>query len=398
MGMSKPVKVAIVHDWLTGMRGGEYTLEVFCDLFPQADLFTLIHRKGSVSARIEARPIHTSLLQRIPGAKKRYRRLLPLMPAAIERLDLTPYDLVLSSSHCVAKGVVTRPDTLHVCYCYTPMRYAWESHHRYFPDDRLGVLERWLLPPIFTYLRTWDVASANRVDRFIAISQAVRGRIRKYYRRDSEVIHCPVDTGRFRASEGGDYYLVVSAFAPYKRIDLAVEAAGRLGRPLKVVGSGQDEGRLRKLAASFPGSKIEFLGWKTGRELVELYEGCRGFLFPGEEDFGIAPVEAMAAGRPVIALAKGGALETVVGPDNPEGCPATGVFFPEETAAGLAGAIEAFEGREGDFDPGAVRAHALRFDTENFRTAISEFLREADAAFHGEAAGRVIARGQVPIS
>jgi glycosyltransferase involved in cell wall biosynthesis len=370
------MKVAIIHDWLTGMRGGENTLEVFCDLFPGADLYTLIHRKGSVSAKIESLPIRTSFLQQIPGAVKRYRRFLPLMPAAIERFDLSSYDLVLSSSHCVAKGVITRPETLHVCYCYTPMRYAWESHHRYFPDGRLGPVARWLLPPVFTYLRMWDVTSAARVDRFVAISEAVRGRIRKYYGRDSAVIHCPVDTGRFQASSGGDYYLVVSAFAPYKRIDLAIEAAGRLGLRLKVAGVGQDEGRLRKLAASYPGANIEFLGWKTGRELEALYEGCRAFLFPGEEDFGIAPVEAMASGRPVIALAQGGALETIVGADDAEGRPPTGVFFEEESAESLCGAIRTFEEREGDFDPAGIRAHALRFDTRVFRAAMADFLRE----------------------
>jgi glycosyltransferase involved in cell wall biosynthesis len=382
------MKVAIVHDWLTGMRGGEYVLEVFCDLFPQADLFTLIHRKGSVSERIESLPIRTSFLERIPGAKKRYRRFLPLMPAAIERFDLTPYDFVLSSSHCVAKGVVTRPGTLHVCYCHAPMRYAWESHHRYFGDDRLGFMQRWLLPPIFTYLRMWDAVSANRVDRFIANSEAVRRRIRKYYGRDSAVIHPPVDTERFRASEGGDYYLVVSAFAPYKRIDLAINAAGRLGRPLKIVGTGQDEGRLRKLAASIPGSRIEFLGWQPAGELVKLIEGCRALLFPGEEDFGIVPVEAMSAGRPVIALAKGGALETVVGLGDPGRASPTGVFFPEETAESLAEGIQAFEAVEADFDAPAIRAHALQFDAAVFRAAVEEFMREAVSTFQGNSAKR----------
>lgn len=268
------------------------------------------------------------------------------------------------------------------------MRYAWESHHRYFGDERLGFWGRWLLPPLFTYLRMWDVASACRVDRFVAISEAVRGRIWKYYGRDSAVIHCPVDTGRFRASEGGAYYLVVSAFAPYKRIDLAIEAAGRLGRRLKIAGAGQEEARLRRLAASFPRADIEFLGWKTGRELVDLYQGCRAFLFPGEEDFGIAPVEAMAAGRPVIALAKGGALETVVGPDDPEDRPSTGVFFPEETAESLAEAIRAFEATEENFDPAAIRAHATRFDTFAFRAAMEAFLAEAVPAFRAEGARR----------
>ncbi len=378
------MKVAIVHDWLTGMRGGEFTLEVFCNLFPQAELFTLVHWKGSVSEVLEAMPIHVSFLHRIPGARRRYRRFLPLMPAAVERFDLSSYDLVLSSSHCAAKGVLTRPDTLHVCYCYTPMRYAWESHHRYFPDERLGFFERWLLPAAFTYLRMWDVTSSHRVDRFIAISEAVRARIRKYYGRESDVIHCPVDTGRFQASAGGDYYLVVSAFAPYKRIDLAIEAAGRLDRPLKIVGAGQDERHLKDLAASSGGSGVEFLGWKTGRELVELYEGCRAFLFPGEEDFGIAPVEAMAAGRPVIALAGGGALETVIGPDDPEGRKPTGVFFPEESSDHLAEAIRTFETMEDIFHPADIRAHALQFDTSIFRTAIEEYLRNALTEFGAE--------------
>lgn len=375
------MKVAIVHDWLTGMRGGEFTLEVLCELFPQADLFTLVHLKGSVSSAIEAMPIQASFLNRVPGAKNSYRKFLPLMPAAIERFDLSGYDLVLSSSHCVAKGVLTRPDTLHVCYCYTPMRYAWESHHRYFPDERLGWLKRWVFPPVFTYLRMWDVTSAQRVDRFITISNAVRARVRKYYGRESDVIHCPVDTGRFKPSVGGEYYLVVSAFAPYKRIDLAIEAAHRLDRPLKIVGAGQDEQHLKSLSASLGGVTAEFLGWKTGQELVELYEGCRALLFPGEEDFGIVPVEAMAAGRPVIAFSSGGVLETVIGPNNPEGRKPTGFFFSEESTDGLIEAIRAFEAMEEVFDPVAIRTHALNFDTSVFRTSMEEYLRNALVAF-----------------
>jgi glycosyltransferase involved in cell wall biosynthesis len=375
------MKVAIVHDWLTGMRGGEFTLEVLCELFPRADLFTLVHLKGSVSAAIEAMPIQTSFLNRVPGAKNNYRKFLPLMPAAIERFDLSGYDLVLSSSHCVAKGVLTRPDTLHVCYCYTPMRYAWESHHRYFPDERLGLLKRWALPPVFTYLRMWDVTSAQRVDRFIAISDAVRARVRKYYGRESDVIHCPVDTGRFKPSGGGGYYLAVSAFAPYKRIDLAIEAAHRLDRPLKIVGAGQDEKHLKSLSASLGVMNVEFLGWKTGQELVELYEGCRALLFPGEEDFGIVPVEAMAAGRPVIAFSGGGALETIIGPNDSEGRKPTGFFFPEESADSLTEAIQAFEAMEDVFDPIAIRTHALKFDKSAFRTTMKEYLRNALAAF-----------------
>jgi glycosyltransferase involved in cell wall biosynthesis len=379
------LKVAIVHDWLTGMRGGEKTLEVFLDLLPGAHLFTLVHDRGKLSPRIESTPIHTSFIQRLPFGVKRYRYYLPLMPAAIERFDLTPFDLVLSLSHCVAKGAITRPETLHICYCFTPMRYAWESHHRYFGEDRVGRVGRLLLPPLFTYLRMWDVASAHRVDHFIAVSEAVARRIKKYYGRDSTVIPCPVETGRFRASSGGDYYLIASAFAPYKRIDLAIETFNALGYPLRIVGAGQDERRLRALA----GRNVEFLGWLTGQDLVEQYEGCKAFLLPGEEDFGIAPLEAMAAGRPVIAFGRGGALETVIPFDDSEGRDPTGVLFFEESAEGLAEAVRRFEGIAHLFEPARVRAHAERYDVFSFRRAVEGFLREVAPSLEGERSLRV---------
>ena len=379
------MKVAIVHDWLTGMRGGEKTLEVFLDLLPDARLFTLVHDRGKLSAQIESTPIRTSFIQRLPFGVSRYRYYLPLMPAAVERFDLTPFDLVLSLSHCVAKGVITRPDAVHICYCFTPMRYAWESYHRYFGDHRIGWMGRFLLPPLFTYLRMWDVASAHRVDHFIAVSEAVARRIKKYYGRDSAVLPCPVETGRFQASAGGDYYLIASAFAPYKRIDLAIDAFNTLGYPLRIVGGGQDETRLRALA----GKNIEFLGWLTGQDLVEQYEGCKAFLLPGEEDFGIAPVEAMAAGRPVIALGKGGALETVIPFDDPEGRDPTGVHFSEESAESLAEAVRSFERIAHLFEPARVRAHAQRYDVLAFRRAAEDILRGVVPSLERESKLRV---------
>jgi len=268
-------KVAIVHDWLTGMRGGEKCLECFCELFPRADLYTLIHTKGSCSETIENMHIITSLVDKIPGKDRYYRHMLPLFPFAIERFILKDYDLVLSSSHCAAKGIIPGPDTLHVSYVHSPMRYVWDMYDDYFGKSKVGRAQALIIPFFAMLLRTWDVASAARVDNFIANSYHVAKRIRKYYRRDATVIHPPVDVDKFRVSEKlGDYYLVVSAFAPYKRLDLAILAFNELGYRLKVVGTGQDEKRLKGLA----GSNIEFLGWQTSDSLVDLYSGCKAFI------------------------------------------------------------------------------------------------------------------------
>lgn len=355
------MRVALAHDWLTGMRGGERVLEAMVDLYPDAEIHTLLHVPGSVSPKIEARPIHTSFLQRVPGARTRYRWLLPLFPAAAERLRPGPVDLLISSSHCVAKGVRAPAGTPHLCYCHTPMRYVWDLYDEYFGPGRAGPLVRAVAPALAARLRRWDVESAGRVDAFLANSEHIAERIRRCWGRDAEVVHPPVDVDRFRpAPAREDFYLVVSALVPYKGVDLAIGAARRLGRRLVVVGDGPEAGRLRRLA----GAGVVFKGRVGDREVADLMGRCRALVHPAVEDFGITAVEAQAAGAPVIALAAGGALETVIG----EGPGATGVFFSEPSAAALAEAMESAESHT--FDPAALRSSAERFAPSRFRAGL----------------------------
>ena len=367
-------RVALVHDWLTGMRGGERCLEAFCELFPDAPLFTLLHVPGSVSPTIERRRIVTSFVQRLPAAATRYRHYLPLFPAAVRSLSLAGHDLVISLSHCVAKGVRVPPGALHLCYCFTPMRYVWDLEADYARDA--GWLTRLALPPVAAALRRWD-RRTDGVDEFAAISRHIAERIDRVYGRPSTVIHPPVDVERFRVADTiEDYYLVVSALVPYKRVDLAVAAAGRLDRRLLVVGAGPEEARLRGLA----GPGVRFLGWRPDAEVAELYARCRALLFPSVEDYGIVPLEAAAAGRPTIALARGGALETMVGLDAaPE--PPTAVFFAEPTVEALAAAMRTFEAAASRFDPRALRARAARFDRPRFLRRVREYVDERWSAF-----------------
>ncbi len=375
------MRVAIVHDWLAGMGGGEKCLEAFCEIYPEADVFTLLHVPGAVSGAIERHRIHTSPLQWIPGAARRYPRMLPLMPTAVRMLPLGEYDFILSSSRCVAKGAKGGHGAYHLSYCHTPMRYAWSAYEE--RRARLGGAARWLFPHLVEYLRRWDNESNKGVHDFVANSHTVAERIRRYYGREAEVLHPPVDTEFYRPQGGraSDYYLMVTAFAPYKRVDAAVEAFGRLGRPLKVVGAGPDFERVRALGKS----NVEFLGWQDDETIRELYGGCRAFILPGEEDFGITPLEAQACGRPVLALGAGGALETVVGVnaeeyEAPPGfTPAgeatdgetapTGMFFPCSAPEHIEEAVRRFEKMEDRFSPEAARRQAERYNREDFKKA-----------------------------
>jgi glycosyltransferase involved in cell wall biosynthesis len=351
------------------MRGGERCLEVLCELFPGAPIFTLVHAPGSVSAAIERHRIVTSFVQRLPDAVAGYRRYLPVFPLAARAFDLGGYDLVVSLSHCVAKGVRPPPGALHVCYCFTPMRYVWDLYGDY--RAAAGRLTRLVMPALAAGLRRWDRHTGG-VHHFVGISRHIGERIRRVYGRDADVIHPPVDVARFSpAARAGEFYLVVSALVPYKRVDVAIAAANRLRRRLVVVGSGPEAPRLRALA----GPTVELLGWRSDAEVAALYARCRAVLFTAVEDFGIVPLEAAAAGRPTIALGRGGVLDTMVplGAAADDG-PPTAVFFDAQTVDALTEAIRRFEGVEDRFDPTALRARAERFDRPRFRSAVQEYL------------------------
>jgi glycosyltransferase involved in cell wall biosynthesis len=356
------------------MRGGERCLEVFCELFPEADLFTLLHVPGSVSPVIERRRIVTSFVQRLPRAAERYRYYLPLFPAAMRAFDFAGYDLVLSSSHAVAKAARRRRGALHVCYCFTPMRYVWDRYDDYF-GARTALAARLAMPPIAATLRRWDRRTSARVDRFVAISRFVADRIRRVWGRDADVIYPPVDVARFAIAEDGprDYYLVVGALVPYKRVDLAIAAATRTNRRLLVVGTGPEARRLGAMA----GPTVQLLGWRSDAEIADLLARCRAVLFPAIEDFGIVPLEAMAAGRPVVALAAGGATETVVGLGAEGDAAPTGVLFHEQRVEALMAAMATLEANEGRFEPKALRARAEAFDRPLFRERVAAYLAEA---------------------
>jgi len=353
------MRVALVHDWLTGMRGGEKVLEALAGIYPQADIFTLVHVKGSVSPLIEARRIRTSFVQFLPASGRLYRHYLPLFPMAVEQFDLDGYDLVISSSHCAAKAAVPPGRARHLCYCHSPMRYAWDQFGEYFGAERTGRAGEGLLRPVMAWLARWDAATAPRVDRFLANSAFVASRIARYYARRADVVYPPVDTEFFRP-DGTDPVrsaLVVSALVPYKRIDLAIEACGRAGVPLRVIGDGPELPRLRKLA----GAGVSFSGWISSEEILAAYRQAGVVLLPGVEDFGIVPLEAQACGRPVVAVAEGGALETVVGG-------VTGTLVPGKSpdvwAEAIRGTLDA------RLPAGPIRAHALKFGRERFAQEI----------------------------
>jgi glycosyltransferase involved in cell wall biosynthesis len=363
-----PRRAVIDQDWLTGMRGGERVLESLLRLLPDADVLTLIHWRGSVSPRIEQRRIRQSPVGRLPGAHRFYRHYLPAFPAAIEWFDLDDADLVVSTSHCAAKAVVPAGRAAHVCYCHSPMRYAWDQFDAYFGADRLGRLGSGAARHVLAALARWDRATAPRVSRFVANSSHVAARIARYYNRTASVLHPPVDTAFFTPgpSPAPPCFLVVSALVPYKRLDRAIDAARRLNAPLRLVGSGPDEARLRAMA----GDTVEFAGTLDAGALRDAYRCATALVLPGEEDFGIAPVEAMACGRPVVALARGGATETVV-----PGL--TGLLVEDASADTLADAMHEAGARS--FDATAIRRHAESFGTARFESAMAAILDDAGA-------------------
>ena len=343
-------KVAVVHDWLTGMRGGEKVLEAILEVFPQADLFTLLHVKGSCSPTIENRNIYSSFVDSLPFRKSLYRHYLPFFPTAIESLDLGGYDLVLSSSHCVAKGIIPPPNAPHLSYIHSPMRYVWDMRYDYFPKNGF---KGFLFQTVSNYLRSWDVTSSHRVDYFLSNSRFVGSRIKKYYGRDFTVLPppCVPDDWKVQSYPKDDFYLMVTAFAPYKRVDLAIEAFRKNGKRLIIVGSGQNESQLRR---NLP-KNVEIRSKISQSEIDLLYITAKGFLFPGLEDFGITPVEAQSHGTPVIAYGKGGALETVIESK-------TGLFFYEQTPEALNQMIE--------------ENNSKKYWLEDFQKSINRFTRE----------------------
>ncbi|MDM0043330.1 glycosyltransferase [Variovorax dokdonensis] len=354
------MKVALVHYWLVGMRGGEKVLEALCDLYPDADIFTLVCDVDAISEKIRRHRITTSFLQKIGGVRH-YQKMLPLMPYALESFDLTGYELIISVEAGPAKGIIPGPGATHICYCNSPMRYIWDLYPQYRAS--VGPLARAVMSLTAPSLRQWDVTTSARVDHFIANSAYVARRIERYYRRSAHVVHPPVDLPRFRAAaQVDDYYLCAGQITPYKKVDLAVEACTRLGRRLVVIGSGATPA-LRRLA----GPTVEFLGPVDDATMVHHFSHCKALLYPGIEDFGIVPLEVMASGRPVIAFAQGGALETIV-----EG--RTGLFFDDQSVGGLMEAIERFEAEWEPVMPEVLQAHARGFDTGVFKARMAELI------------------------
>jgi len=370
------MKVALVVSWLNQYGGAERVLDVLHDLYPQAPVYTSMYDPVRMPAAYRAWDIRPSFLQRVPLTRSHHQLFLPFYPFAFESLDLRGYDLVISNTSAFAHGVVTRPETTHVCYCLTPARFLWQ-YEEYVERERLGRLPRLFLPALIPALRQWDRVAADRVDHFVAISRLVARRIAKFYRRPAEVIYPPVAVTRFTpVPDHDDYFLSVGRLIPYKRVDLAVAAFNQTGLPLLIVGDGRDRPTLEQMAQP----NVRFLGRLPDDEMRRLMARCRAFIFPGEEDFGITPLEAQAAGRPVIAYAGGGALETIV-----EG--ETGLFFREQTPESLADVVRRFDDRQ--FDPARIRANAERFDVARFREKLTALLARLLPSTTGHAVSNI---------
>lgn len=377
--MGNAVRVAIIHDWLVTYAGAERVLEQMLACYPEADLFSVVDFLPADGRRfIRNKRVRTSFVQNLPFARQRYRQYLPLMPLAVEQFDLSSYELVISSSHAVAKGVLTGPDQLHVCMCYSPMRYAWDLQHQYLRETGLDhSLMGWLVKWQLHKLRLWDARTANGVDEFIAISRFIAARIRKVYRRESRLVYPPVDTAYFALrEEKEDFYLTVSRLVPYKRVDLIVEAfAAMPEKRLLVIGDGPEMEKIRAKA----GTNVELLGHRDNAEVRDCMQRARTFVFAAEEDFGIVPLEAQACGTPVIAYGKGGALETVRGLDDEH---PTGVFFAEQTVQSIQAAVETFERNGAIIQSSACRENACRFSPERFRAEFMAYVGAEMARFH----------------
>lgn len=355
------MNLALVHDWLNQMGGAEDVLEALVSLYPTAPLYTSLFAPDRMPGHYQQWSIRTSFIDRLPFAHRKQQLYFPFYPTAFEQFDFRAYDVVLSNKSGFCHGIITGPETLHICYCLTPTRYVWR-YHQYAEQENLGRMTRAALVPFLTYLRMWDRLAADRVDHFIAISDEVRRRIAKVYRREATIIYPPVDTERFApAGKPDDYYLFVGRLVPYRRLDLLIEAFNALDRPLYIAGSGRDRERLEALA----GPNVRFLGFVDDADLPDLLARCRAFVWPGEEDFGISPLQAMAAGRPVIAYAAGGALETIVPGE-------TGTFFDEQSVPAIINAVESFDPES--ISPAAVRRHAEQFDTQVFKQRMNDFV------------------------
>jgi len=358
------MKVALIHDHLAQDGGAEKVLKILADMFPDAPIYTLLYEKKNADRYYRHRQIETSIIQKLPGGVSHYQWYMPFMPMAVEFFDLSGFDLVISDTSSFAKGVITSTHTLHICYCHTPTRYLWSDTHQYINELKYNKYFKKLISLVLNYVRMWDRLAADRVDKYIANSRFVAKRIEKYYKKDSQVIYPPIETEKFEISgELGDYFLIGGRLAPYKRVDIVIEACKKLGKKLKIYGDGVDLERLKKMAKGCP--DIEFLGWVDDAVKAKLYSRALAFIYPQEEDFGITAVEAMASGRPVIAYRSGGATETVR-----DGV--TGIFFNEQTVDSLVEVLRSFDSAK--FDQATIRRYAEQFSVGRFKKEIGAFI------------------------